>query len=110
EVSQDIIQSITDNANDLQKTCLNTSKSIDVIQHVNISRIIECHDKVLMEHNESIIDDNQAHERIMDDNQSPEHITHDGVSNAIERMADPVSATDVTMIGSSTDQNQTSKT
>ncbi|CAF4993784.1 unnamed protein product, partial [Rotaria sp. Silwood1] len=107
EVSQDIIQSITDNANDLQKTCLNTSKSIDVIQHVNISRIIECHDKVLMEHNESIIDDNQAHERIMDDNQSPEHITHDGVSNAIERMADPVSATDVTMIGSSTDQNQT---
>jgi hypothetical protein len=44
DVYQDIIDSVTDDTNDFQTSCLNTSKSISMIQHMNISPLIECYD------------------------------------------------------------------
>ncbi|CAF1374351.1 unnamed protein product [Rotaria sp. Silwood1] len=94
---QDIVDSFTHDTIDLQTTCLNTSESANMFQHMNISSVIESCNEVLMGNNKRILGDNQLHENII----------HDCLSDVTERVADLVGATHVTMIDPTTDQNKT---
>ncbi|CAF4258029.1 unnamed protein product [Rotaria sp. Silwood2] len=94
---QEIVDSFAHDRIYLQTTCLNTSESTDVFQHMNVSSVIERSDEVLVGNNEKILDDNQLHKNII----------HDYLSDVTKRAGDLVSATDVTMIDPTIDQNRT---
>ncbi|CAF3856692.1 unnamed protein product [Rotaria sordida] len=97
DISQDIIDVVADDVNDLQTACLITNESTDAIQQMNMSSINECHENTYMQNYQKMLDDYQFHDNVI----------HDCLYNVIERVAKLVDVADATMIVSTIDQNKT---